>query len=190
MHEASDQAEQPAENDATRTSCKLIEATLSGSPAYRQVDPNLYVIKQGSSYVLINVVSWGEDKALVRCVAQLVKGANVDCELACQLLELNGQLRFGAFAYEPEGSLVLFQHSILGGDTLDPEELLATVRDVAIIADEYDDRIVDTYGGQTMRDLLEEAALGSILKKDPAAFRFGRDHGGLQNGVKSGSKEN
>ena len=72
-----------------------------------------------------------------------------------------------------DGELVLFLHSILGGATLDAEELLATVKDVALIADEYDDRIVKKYGGQTMRDLLEEAAVERILDHDPKAFRFG-----------------
>jgi len=37
----------------------------------------------------------------------------------------------------------------------------------ALIADEYDDRIVKKYGGQTMRDLLEEAAVERILDHDP-----------------------
>jgi hypothetical protein len=71
---------------------------------------------------------------------------------------------------------VLFLHSILGGPTLDPEELLATVRDVAIIADEYDDRIIKQYGGQTMLELLEEAALERILEKSPEAFKFGEEN--------------
>ncbi len=150
----------------------VIEETLQKSSAYRKVDERLHVIKQGSAYVMINVVPWGENKAMVRCVAQLLKGVELTVELATQLLTLNGQLRFGAFAYDPAGKLVLFAHAILGGTTLDPEELLATVSDVALIADEYDDRIMDKHGGQTMRDLLEEAALDRLLEADPSSFDF------------------
>jgi len=91
----------------------------------------------------------------------------MDGSLAQQLLELNAHMRFGAFAYDPDGELVLYVHSILGGATLDPEELVATVRDVALIADEYDDRIIAKYGGQTMKDLLEEAAFERIMEHDP-----------------------
>lgn len=153
----------------------VIEKTLQESPAYRKVDDKLYVVKQGSAYVMINIVPWGEEKCMVRCVAQLVKGLEVDGELALQLMELNAHLRFGAFAYDPVGKLVLFGHSILGGTTLDPAELIATVSDVALIADEYDDKLARRYGGQRMADLLEEAAIERVLELDPDAVDFGGD---------------
>ena len=105
---------------------------------------------------------------MVRCTAQLVKGVDVDGPLAMQLLELNGHLRFGAFAWDPDEQTVLFTHTILGGTTLDPEELMATLRDVALIADEYDDKLMKKYGGQRMIDLLEEAAMERIMDKDPS----------------------
>jgi hypothetical protein len=43
--------------------------TLQNSPAYRKVDDSLYVIKQGSAYVMINVVPWGDNRAMVRWTA-------------------------------------------------------------------------------------------------------------------------
>jgi hypothetical protein len=159
-------------NPAEIATSLLIERTLGDNHAYRKIDDRLYTIKQGSAYVMINVVPWGPDKALVRCVAQMVKGLRMDGKLALELLELNGHLRFGAFAFDPDGELLLFQHSMLGGTTLDGEELLATLHDVALIADEYDDRIIKRYGGQTMMELLEEAAFERILEHDPGAFKF------------------
>ncbi|MBC8132826.1 MAG: hypothetical protein H7X95_07575, partial [Deltaproteobacteria bacterium] len=51
------------------------------------------------------------------------------------------------------------------------EELTATVRDVAIIADEYDDRIAARYGGQTMQELLEESVVES-LRGEPGLDHF------------------
>lgn len=150
----------------------IIERTLSESPAYRKVDERLFVVKQGSAYVMINCVELAGGRSMVRCVAQLVRGAQLSGDLAMELLRLNAHLRFGAFAYDPDGSLILFIHSILGGETLDPDELLATVSDVALIADEYDDAICRKYGGQTMRDLLEEAALERVLQADPDSFDF------------------
>lgn len=159
-------------NPAEIATAMAIEETLADNTAYRKIDDKLYVVKQGSAYVMINIVPWGEDKAMVRCAAQLVKGVRMDGELATQLLTLNGHLRFGAFAYDPDEQLVLFIHSILGGSTLDPDELHATVADVAIIADEYDDKLATKYGGQRMRDLLEEAALARILDLSPEDFEF------------------
>ena len=105
-------------NPAEVATSLLIEKTLARSPAYRKVDDSLYVIKQGSAYVMINVVPWGKDKAMVRCTAQLVKGMAMDAKLALQLLELNEYLRFGAFAWDPQQETVLLVHSILGGATL------------------------------------------------------------------------
>lgn len=160
-------------NPAEVATALVIEKTLQTSTAYRKVDDRLYVVKQGSAYVMINVVPWGEDKAMVRCVAQLVKGAELHADLAMQLMQLNAHMRFGAFALDPTDKLVLFVHAILGGTTLDPDELLATVSDVALISDEYDDKIVAKYGGQRMRDILEETALERILATEPDAFDFG-----------------
>lgn len=157
-------------NAAEQRSCEVIEETLLENPAYRKVEDKMYVVKQGSSYVMITVVPWGEERAIVRCVSQLVKGVRMESRLALQLISLNAVLRFGAFAYVKEGSLVLFLHSILGGDTLDPEELLATIRDVALIADDWDDKIIERFGGQSMQDLLEESALARILGSSPDAF--------------------
>jgi hypothetical protein len=159
-------------NPAEVATALLIEKTLENSPAYRKIDDTLYVIKQGSAYVMISVVPWGDNKAMVRCTSQLVKGVDVDGPLAKQLLELNGHLRFGAFAWDPGEHTVLFTHTILGGTTLDSEELMATLRDVALIADEYDDKLMKKYGGQRMIDLLEEAAMERIMDKDPNGFRF------------------
>ena len=78
---------------------------------------------------------------------------------------LQTRLRFGAFAWDDQEGTILFTHTILGGTTLDADELVATLSDVALIADEYDDKLMAKYGGQRMLDLLEEAALERILEK-------------------------
>jgi hypothetical protein len=158
-------------NPAELATQEIIEQTLQNNPAYRKLDSKLYIVKQGSTFVMINLVPLDGERAQVRCVAQLVKGVNITPELALEMLSLNARLRFGAFAYEPNGQLILIIHSILGGETLDPAELITTLSDVALLADEYDDRIIAKYGGQTMRDLLEEAAIDRIVASaDVSAF--------------------
>jgi hypothetical protein len=154
------------QTQAERHTCEVIEQTLGSHRAYRKIDEQMYVVKQGSSYVMITVVPWGDERAIVRCVAQLVKGVSMSFDLALRLLTLNATLRFGAFAYVQEDDLVLFLHSILGGDTLDPSELISTVRDVALIADEWDDKIIERFGGQRMQDLLEEQALARVMSAE------------------------
>ena len=116
-------------NPAEVATALVIEQTLNDNPAFRKVEEKLYVIKQGSAYVTVTIVPWGAHRALVRCVALVVKGIDMDGELALRLMKLNAKMRFGAFAYDPSGAHVLFAHSILGGATLDREELLATLRE-------------------------------------------------------------
>ncbi len=151
-------------NQAVKVSCDRVEKALGKSPAFRRIDDRLYVVKQGSAYVMLTVLPWGDDRAVVRCAAQLVKGADVTGELAIALLKMNAMLRFGAFGFVPEGKLIVLSHAILGGETLDDAEIHATVRDIALLADEYDDKIVRTHGGSRMQDLLEDAAYRRILE--------------------------
>jgi len=153
---------------AVAASCAHIEKALGKSPAFRKVEDRLYVVKQGSSYVMISVIATGpkggtDERAVVRVVSQVVSDVRPEASLFRQLLILNGQLRFGAFAYVPEGNLILFCHSILGGDTMDVRELVATVHDVALVADEYDDRIVARYGGARMQDVVEQSAMSHLF---------------------------
>jgi hypothetical protein len=151
--------------------CTLVEKQLGLTAAHREserglyIDRGLYVIKQGSSYVMIAVLRTGPtgDHILVRVTAQVVAGVRAEGALLRQLLILNGKLRFGAFAYEPHGELILFQHTLMGGATLDANELLAAVHDVALVADRYDDHIVARYGGRRMQDVLEESAWARLL---------------------------
>ena len=156
---------------ATAATCELIEKTLSKSPAFRKVDERLYVVHQGSTYVTISIVDAGKEgheKPVVRVYAQVVTGVRPEASLFRQLLILNGRVRFGAFAYVPEGDVVLFVHSILGGEHMDAKEVVATVTDVALVADAYDDRIVARYGGQRMQDVVEESAMAHLIgDEDP-----------------------
>src|ERR1041384_6128045 len=153
-------------NAAAKASCLIIENALKKSSAFRKIDDGLYVVKQGSSLVMISALVWNSDRAVVRCVAQLVKGVSMEMPLAMQLLEMNALLLFAAFAYVPAGEVVIFSHTLLGGATMTAEELTATVRDVALIADEYDDRIAARYGGQTMQELLEESVIEHLRTAD------------------------
>ena len=160
--------------NAVSASRQVIEKFLGKSTAFQKVDESLYVVRQGSSYVMISVVPTGkaskhDDKAIVRVLAQVASGIRPEPSLFRQLLVLNGKLRFGAFAYVPDGDIITFQHSILGGESMDGKELVATVHDIAVVADEYDDRIVARYGGSRMQDMLERSAMQHVFGVDDAS---------------------
>jgi len=146
---------------AVHSASQKIEKMLRESPAYRKVEDGLFAIKQGSSMIMIKVHPW-KDRALIRLVAQLVKGVSMECMLAVELLQLNAVLRFGAFAFVPEGQAIVLCHTLLDRDLGDREEFTETIRDFAFVADEYDDRIAARYGGQTMEDLMEESVIARM----------------------------
>ncbi|MEJ7735493.1 MAG: YbjN domain-containing protein [Polyangiaceae bacterium] len=150
-------------NEATRVSCSRIEEALAQSPAFTRVDSNFYVVRQGTAYVYIQVLPWGADRALVRMVAQLARDVEMNPDLAITLLRVNARIRFGAFGYVMQDSCVVLAHTLLGGDTLDAEEVLTAVRDITIVADEYDDRIVEAAGGKRMQDLIDASAAAALF---------------------------
>ncbi len=159
MIQTTNTSAKPMVNAAVKSTSARIEKMLSDSAAYRKVEHGLYVIKQGSTVVMISVHAWKETHAIVRLVAQLVKGVTMEVPLALELLELNAVLRFGAFAFVPTGDVIVLSHTLLDRELADREEFLDTISDFAIVADEYDDRIAARYGGQTMQDLLEESVV-------------------------------
>jgi hypothetical protein len=150
---------------AVQAASQKIEKMLGTSPAYRKVEDGLYAVKQGSSMIMIKVHTW-KDHALIRLVAQLVKGVSMECMLAVELLQLNAVLRFGAFAFVPEGQAIVLCHTLLDRDLGDKDEFTQTIRDFAFVADEYDDRIAARYGGQTMEDLMEESVIARMRQAE------------------------
>ena len=146
---------------AVQAASLKIEKMLGSSAAYRKVEDGLYAVKQGASMIMIKVHTW-KDHALIRLVAQLVKGVSMECMLAVELLQLNAVLRFGAFAFVPEGQAIVLCHTLLDRDLGDKDEFTQTIRDFAFVADEYDDRIAARYGGQTMEDLMEESVIARM----------------------------
>jgi hypothetical protein len=156
---------------AEQVTAQRMEQALSGNPAAKKLDDRVFVVKQGSTFVMLTVMPMDSDRAQVRCIAQLVKGVNMTPELALELLKLNAKLRFGAFAYAEGARLVLITHSLLGGETLDADELYSTLADLARVADEYDDQIIEKHGGQRMSDLLEASQIGKLFR-DPNSSAF------------------
>jgi hypothetical protein len=148
-----------------------IDAALSANAAYKRLGPGQFVVKQGSTFVMLTVGLNASGQALVRCLAQLVKGVHMTPELAYSLLAMNTQLDFGAFGYSEGAQLILLTNTVLGGETLDAAEITSTLESLVRVADEYDDKIIATYGGQRMTDLLEASQLGKLFA-DPNVSAF------------------
>ncbi|HXU45328.1 MAG TPA: YbjN domain-containing protein [Thermoanaerobaculia bacterium] len=111
-----------------------------------------FYVRYGSTVLEISVEPYGEDEAVVVIMSYCVQGVELAEELFVLLLELNHQMAFGHFSLIDHD--IFFSHSLLGRD-LEPRDLLRMITAVAGTADDWDDRIVEKYGGQTALERIQ-----------------------------------
>ena len=99
----------------------------------------------GSAFAVLNVYPWKEDDAVVNTRSYVVTGVELTPDLLYYLLRENDDMRFGAFGIDEDND-IYFEYAIVGS-TCDKPELKAAVGAVAATADEYDDLIVERWGG-------------------------------------------
>lgn len=156
-----------SKEDSLDLTLRTINETLAGSQAFRRIEDRLFVVKQGSAYVMICVQPLSDEgRVLVRLAAQVVTGIGMTGDLAKRLLRVNAQLRFGAFGYHDEGGAVTLSHALLGGEAFSPDTLLTTLEEMARIADEFDDKLVAEGGGARMSDLLQEETIARLRRAE------------------------
>lgn len=119
---------------------------------YRINADNNYLIKQGSTVVMIQPLQWQNNRTLVKVFAPVALNiTRATPDLAFFLAEENRNLWFGKFSLDIPARAVWFEHVLLG-DFLDADELLIVVRTIARDADAYDERIARESGGQRAID--------------------------------------
>lgn len=108
--------------------------------------------RYGSTVLEVGVEPYGPAEATVHVTAYCAQGVRVDESLMEGLLALNHSLPVGAFSLV--GADVFFSHSVFGRG-IQPRDFLGAVAAVATVADEYDDRIVAEYGGETALERID-----------------------------------
>jgi len=91
---------------------------------------------------------------MVSIFSIVVRNVRVDNVLMSKLLNLNARMSFGAFAIEDD--MVIYKYNLLGGEHIDEDEFFNALLMVAIISDEYDNKIISTHGGITAVDFVIE----------------------------------
>jgi len=112
-----------------------------------------FYVRYGTTVLEISVEPYGAEEAMVTIMSYCVQDVEVEEELLAGLLELNHQMPFGSFSML--GNDIFFSHSLFGRN-LEPRDLLRAVTSVAEVADEYDDKIVARYGGQTALEKIQD----------------------------------
>ena len=121
---------------------------------YHDPENNHFYVRYGTTVLEISVEPYkGSEEAVVTIMSYCVQDVEMEEELLVGLLELNHQLSFGHFSLV--GNDIFFAHSLFGRN-LDARDLLRAITDLATLADDYDDRIVERYGGQTALERIQD----------------------------------
>ncbi len=105
-----------------------------------------FYLKYGSTVLEISIDPYEEDDAVIEVLAFCVQGVEPSFEMTQELLRLNSQVPLGAFSMVDKD--IFYSHSFLGR-RMRPEQFIASLDSVASISDEYDEKLVARYGGET-----------------------------------------
>ena len=120
---------------------------------YHDPENDHFYVRYGTTVLEISVEPFGPEEAMVTIMSYCVQDVEVEDDLLLGLLELNHQLLCGSFSVV--GNDIFFAHSLFGS-SLEPRDLLRAITSVATLADDYDDRIVARYGGQTALEKIQD----------------------------------
>ena len=149
-------------SDLIQTPKELMDATIIKlNWLLKKLFPDLLVfgngqftITYGSTQVMVVVRPYTENDTCIEFTSHVVTGADITPELMSFMLRKNAELHFGAFGLLFDNT-ISYSHTIIGSN-LNSDELYLAVSTVAVIADYYDDIIVDMAGGKRALDLHEE----------------------------------
>jgi hypothetical protein len=120
---------------------------------YHDLENDHFYVRYGSTVLEISVEPYSPEEAMVVIMSYCVQDVELAEELTAGLLELNHQMPCGHFSLV--GNDIFFAHSMFGR-SLDARDLLRAITAVATVADDYDDRIVAKYGGQTALERIQD----------------------------------
>jgi hypothetical protein len=120
---------------------------------YHDPENDHFYVRYGSTVLEISVEPYSGEEAMVVIMSYCVQDVELAEELLAGLLELNHEMACGHFSVV--GNDIFFAHSMFGR-SLDARDLLRAITAVATVADDYDDRIVARYGGQTALERIQD----------------------------------
>jgi hypothetical protein len=148
------QFETPAQEACYNTVALWMHELFGKFPCARQDTPGLGLF-MGSALVEVLVFPWEADDAIVNIRSFVATDTKVTPTLMQFLLEENAKMVFGAFGIDSMGD-VLFEYTILGS-SFNKKELDTSVRAVLDVADQYDDKIVEQWGGRRALERMKAA---------------------------------
>jgi type III secretion system-like peptide-binding chaperone len=145
------------ENDAQKATYEMILPWMQemfGEFVGKRMEIPEFGVRVGSAFAQTAIYPMGDDDSVISTRAYVVTGVDLTPDLMHFLLRENDRMTFGAFGIDQDGD-IFFEHTIVGS-TCDKPELKTSVSSVVLIADEYDDLIVEKWGGERAIDRLRE----------------------------------
>lgn len=128
---------------------RRVEEILGASGYPYKIEKGRARVERGSAAVFVTARPWQERHVIVELVCPVLADVELSEALLKRLNELNETLYFGKSYWR--GGEVWLAHNLLG-DTLDTEELIASVGLLAVVADRLDDELKKSFGGRRWRD--------------------------------------
>lgn len=128
-----------------------IESFLKETP-FQVTKDGSYSLLYGSTNVVIKPLIFSGTIPLVSIFAYVVQGVNVNDKLMRYLNDINSRIVFGRFFVIEEEKLVVCQHSLFGS-TLGKDELFTAIAAVAGASNQYDEEIMQKFGGKRFIDV-------------------------------------
>lgn len=120
----------------------------------------IFSVHAGSAVIQVSVKPFGDNDSYVVAISWVVRDIELEPDLMEFLLKENDRVKFGGFGVDGDDD-IFFRHAIVGS-TIDKKELETLVVAVAITADEYDDKIIQRWGGQSGVDHMKAMILDAL----------------------------
>lgn len=120
---------------------------------YLDPESNHFYVSYGTTVLEISNEPYGPEESAVTIMSYCVQGAELEASLLKTLLNINHRIPFGCFSLA--GDDIFFSHTLFGR-TLTRSNLITAISAVATFADDYDDLIVEKFGGTTALQQIEE----------------------------------
>lgn len=117
-----------------------------------ETDDGNYRLIRGSAVLYLSLEEWGMRDVMVRCTSYVVMGATIDSDLLSFLLEANSKISFGSFAIDDDQD-ILFEYALIATHST-RNQLKEAIKAVAKAVDDYDNKIINRWGGETSYKVL------------------------------------
>lgn len=134
--------------------CKRMEQALLAMPElrYEALDTATWLVVRGSAVMLVALANMGVREIQLNLRSNVVIGADIQPDLLAYLLQANANILFGGFALDEEG-IIVYRYATIATQA-GSGQIREAIRSFAKTVDDYDNKIIRKWGGETCHSVL------------------------------------